>query len=256
MLPSLLITFREGLEAFLIVAIIIAYLINTGRRQLLPSVYAGVGAALLISVTTGWHVAELAENPVFEGALAMIAGVMVASFTVYIMMTAKNLRGKINADIELQASKVGFAASAGIFIFTVLMIARDGMETAMMLGALSAKAHPEALFLGALSGLCIAALIGYMWIKNSHRINIRLFLQTTGVFLVLFAVHLFLYGAHELSEVEGMPIFGNEFVEEVTEPFGGDSLFGQIVTYALLAVPCLWLGYAWLKGRLIRSTAA
>lgn len=256
MLSSLLITFREGLEAFLVVAIIMAYLVKTGRKNLLPAVYAGIVVALGVSLTTGWHVAELAENPVFEGGLALIAGALVASFTIYVMLTAKSLRGKISANVETHASKTGFAAAAGLFGFTVLMIAREGMETAMMLGALSANENATQLMFGALAGLGLTVLIGYAWVKNAHHINIKLFLQTTGVFLILFAAHLFMYGVHEMTEVEGLPFFNNETLHEVTEPFGHDSLYGQLVTYGLLAVPCLWLGYAWLKGRMFPSAPA
>ena len=89
MLETLLITFREGLEAFLIVAIMIAYLVQTKRKNLVMPVFAGVGVAVLISLTTGWHIAELAQDPVMEGALAIAAGVLVASMTYVMMKSSK-----------------------------------------------------------------------------------------------------------------------------------------------------------------------
>ena len=139
MLETLLITFREGLEAFLIVAITLAYLTKTGRAHLKTPVYAGIVVALLVSATTGFHIAELADTPLMEGILALVAGVLVASLTFYVMKTAGKIKESINNKIEQQAQKAGIWAVVGIFLFTVVMIAREGMETALLLGAISGK---------------------------------------------------------------------------------------------------------------------
>ena len=196
MLEPLIITFREGLEAFLIVAIMLAYLKKSGRTYLEKPVYAGIALAILISVTAGWHVAELAEAPVWEGSLAMAAGLLVASFTLYIMKTAKTIRHDIGNRLEQNAQKEGFWAIAGVFIFTVLMISREGMETALMLGAITAQNHGASMLIGGLAGLASVAFIGYLWSVQSQRINLRLCLQGTGIFLILFSAHVFIYGLH------------------------------------------------------------
>lgn len=81
MLETAIITFREGLEMFLIVAITLAYLAKTNRPHLKKPVYWGIAVALFVSVTTGWHIAELAEDPMTEGVLAITAGVLVATMT-------------------------------------------------------------------------------------------------------------------------------------------------------------------------------
>ncbi|NDC56162.1 MAG: iron permease FTR1 [Alphaproteobacteria bacterium] len=253
MFESLLITFREGLEAFLIVAITVAYLQKTQRQHLLPAVWAGIAVAFVLSATTGWHIKELAEDEVFEGSMAMVAGLMVASFTVYIMRNAHRLRGEIGAQLEVHAQRAGPLAVAGVFIFTVLMIAREGMETALMLGTLSAQTNSIMLIAGALMGLCIVGAVGILWVSQSHTINLKLFLQVTGVFLVLFSAHLFIYGIHELSEMGMIPLVDNITLHEMTEPFGHNSVWGQMITYGLLAVPCAWLLFSWLREKMMRS---
>lgn len=253
MLETLLITFREGLEAFLIIAITLAYLAKTGRQHLAPAVYAGVLAAILISATTGYHIQELAEDPLMEGGLALAAGVLVGSMTIYVMKTAKNIRQSITTKIDEHAAKTTPWALIGLFIFTVLMIAREGMETAMMLGTISAETNASDLFLGAALGLGLTAFIGYLWVKQSHAINLKLFLQVTGVFLILFSVHLFLYGIHELTEMGAIPFVDNFALHTATEFLDGDQLIGQLITYSLLAVPCLWIAASYVKTYLAKS---
>ncbi len=260
MLETLVITFREGLEAFLIVAIMLAYLTNTGRTSLIKPVYAGIAFALLISATTGWHVAELANDPVWEGILAMIAGAMVASFTIYVMKTAKNIRGNIGERLETSAQKDGMSAMIGVFIFTVLMISREGMETALMLGSLSAQANAQAMILGAVIGVISVAGVAVLWKYQSHRINLRLFLQVSGVFLVLFAIHLFVYGVYEVTEMEGgLPMLGADATDAVHQFVKPAKKFlkSDVMTAAMLLVPLAWLGIAALKSRMAgRSISA
>lgn len=251
MLETLLITFREGLEAFLIVAIMLAYLTKTGRFNLITPVYAGSIVALLISATTGYHIKEMASNPVTEGTLALIAGGLVATLTVYVMKTAKTIRQEIHSRLEKQAEQDGAMAEIGIFLFTVLMISREGMETALMLGSLSKHIGGEATLVGIGGGLALVGLIGYFWIKQSHRINLKLFLQVTGIFLVLFSVHLFLYGMHELSEMGALPLPDsmNMAFHTFTERFEPDHPIGQAITYSLLVIPCGWLLVSYLRDR-------
>jgi high-affinity iron transporter len=252
MFETFVITFREGLEAFLIVAIMLAYLTKTGRRHLAKPVYAGVAFALLVCATTGWHVAELADTPAMEGGLAMFAGVLVASMTYYVMKTAGQIRHSITNTMDTHAAKTGIGAVTGIFIFTVLMIAREGMETALMLGAISAQVQNTHMLAGAMAGIALTALIGIMWVKQSHRINLKLFMQVTGVFLILFSVHLFLYGVYELTEVENS-VFYNEALHNAIRPFASTKTpFGQAVVYSLLIVPCAWLFFAYLRDKFFR----
>lgn len=250
MLETLLITFREGLEAFLIVAITLAYLTKTGRGHLANAVYAGIIVALGISATAGYHIGGLAEDPLMEGALALGAGVLVASMTVYVMKTAATIKQSITSQLENQAQKTGMAALAGVFLFTVLMISREGMETALMLGTISAQVNASAMWLGAILGIALTAAIGWFWVKHSHRINLKVFMQVTGAFLVLFSIQLFIYGLHELTETGLLPI-DNFYWHNLTEPLEPGEPIGNIITYSLLVVPCAWLFIAYVRDKLI-----
>lgn len=246
MLEISLITFREGLEAFLVVAIMTAYLANTNRKDLVKVVYLGTAISILISVTTGWHIAELAQDPVMEGALAIGAGVLVASLTFMVMYGAKNIKQEITSKLDKQISKSGWAATIGILLFTILMITREGMETAMMIGALSSTVETSEIIIAALIGFIGVGLIGYLWISQSARINLGLFMQVTGIFLMLFCIHLLTYGFHELTEAGVVPMIDNFYWHTLTEPLEPNEPIGQAITIGLLAIPCLWLfvGYA------------
>lgn len=241
MLETLVITFREGLEAFLIIAITIAYLVQTGRKNLVKPVFFGAVTAVLISLTAGWHIAELAQDPIMEGALAIVAGVLVASMTYMMIKNAKNIKAKISENIEQSADKGGMKAAIGIFIFTVVMISREGMETAMMLGAMSSAIDVGDIMLGALLGFAAVGAIGYLWISQSERINLKLFMQVTGVFLLLFCAHLFVYGFHELTEAGVVPYIDNFYWHTLTEPLETSEPVGKAITVAMLVVPCAWL---------------
>lgn len=253
MLETLLITFREGLEAFLIVAITLAYLTKTGRTDLKKPVYAGIAVALLVSATTGWHVAEMANTPLMEGWLAIIAGVLVASMTYYMMTHAHKIKEHIGETVERHAKKAGIGAMIGIFLFTVIMIAREGMETALLLGAISGKTESSSMLIGGLLGIGFTAFIGYLWATQSHKINLKVFMQVTGIFLFLFAVHLFLYGIYELTEVEGS-IYYNEEIHAAMKPYvSSKTLFGQLTIYGLLVVPCAWLIIVAVKDKIFKN---
>lgn len=251
MFETFTITLREGIEVFLIVAISIAYLQATGRAYLLKAVYAGIAAAIVLSAAGGVFLAELAENPYWEGALAMIAGALVLSLTVFMMRNARNIRGDIHARLDNTAEKGGVGAQLGIFAFIVLMIAREGMETSLMMGSLAGKVHAAQMIGGGVLGLLTAAGVGVMWVRGSHLINLRLFMQVTGIFLALFAAYMFIYGVHEFTEMNAMPFVDNAFWHEHTENFAHGGLYGQIMQYGMVAVPALWLGLAALKRRFV-----
>jgi high-affinity iron transporter len=249
MLETLLITFREGLEAFLIVAVTMAYLIKTDRSHLLKSVYAGIATAVLISLTTAWHIAELAQDPFMEGILAMTAGVLVATLTIVLIKGAKNITSKMTETLEKHAKKTGIAAFVGVFIFTVLMVAREGMETAMMIGAISSEFKDGDILVGAILGLSCVGIIGRIWITQSHRINIRLFMQATAIFLIIFCVHLFSYGFHELTEGNALPLIDNHYWHVLTEPLEPSEPVGKFITFLSLAIPLLWICAPYIKKR-------
>ena len=256
MLETAVVIFREGLEAFLIIAIMLAFVTNTGRYNLRKPIFSGVIVAALISVTTGWHVADLAQEPAWEGTLALIAGGLVASFTIYVMKTAKNIRSDINQRMEKTAAHDTALAEIGIFAFTILMVAREGMETALMLGALSAQKDATSMWVGAFIGAALVGVIAYLWSSQSAKINLKLFLQVTGVFLILFSLHLFFYGLHELSEMNLIPLIGDDanLSFHLWSEFIETPLVSTATSLGLIAVPCLWLLGAYVKDKIAKPS--
>ncbi|MAE50485.1 MAG: hypothetical protein CMH27_01605 [Micavibrio sp.] len=257
MIETAVVIFREGLEAFLVIAIMLAFVTNTGRYNLRKPIFSGIVVAAAISITTGWHVANLAQEPVWEGSLALIAGALVATFTVYIMKTAKNIRGDIHQRMEKTAAQDGALAEIGIFIFTILMVAREGMETALMLGAISGQKEAAPMWIGALVGAALVGLIAYIWTTQSRKINLKLFLQVTGVFLVIFSVHLFFYGLHELSEMNLIPLIGEDanINFHIWSEFIETPLVSNLMSLGLIIVPSLWLLSAYAKDKFSKHSA-
>lgn len=242
------VTLREGLEAFLIVAITIACLRKTGRDALLPAAWWGAAAAAGLSLILGTMLAEVAVQPVWEGVLATVAAVMIISMVIYMLRTAKHMRSEIARKIEIAAQQSGAAARVGIFMFVLLMVTREGMEMAFITAALATQTGSGALLAGALLGIAAALAVAWGWTRYGHRINLGLFFQVTSLFLLLFAVQLVIYGFHEFTEAGIFPI-DNEFWHIATEPYGPEGRYGHWLTYALVIVPLAWLGYAALRIR-------
>lgn len=245
MLQMLVVTLREGIEAFLIVAITIAYLRKTGRDALVPAAWWGSTVAVALSAVLGVFLAEYAVLPIWEAVLAAVAAVLVISMVIYMLKHAKKLRGEIGQRIESVA--VGTGAKLGIFLLVLLMITREGMEMAFITGTLAQQIGSESLFWGALAGIVLAALVALVWSRYGHRVNLGLFFQVTSIFLMLFAVQLLIYAFHEATEANVLPI-DNQYWHITTEPYGPEGEYGAILTYALVLLPGLWLGWSMLAG--------
>src|SRR5215216_2474108 len=130
MLQAFVITLREGLEAFLIVAISLAYLRKTGRHRLVPAVHWAIGLSVLVSIGAAVLFQRANNQALWEGVLALTAAIIVASLIVHMWRHAKHLRRHIQEHLEASALQTGGKAFAGVFLFTVLMMTREGMETA------------------------------------------------------------------------------------------------------------------------------
>lgn len=246
MLQMLVITMREGIEAFLIIAIMAAYLKKTGRQALLPAVWWGTGLAVLLSVGVSFVFSEATNKPFWEGLLAAVAAVLVATMVVYMWRTARHLRTRIGAKLEEAAAKPGAAAMVGVFAFVLLMITREGMETALLISTLILQSEPQALIAGAIGGVALAALIAWAWSRYGHRINLARFFQVTAVFLMVFVVQLMIYAFHEFTEAGMLPL-NNAYWHLATEPYGPEGVYGQWLTYLMVLVPALWLLVTWLR---------
>jgi high-affinity iron transporter len=246
MLQAFVITLREGLEAFLIVAISLAYLRKTGRASLVPAVHWGIGLSILVSIGAAMLFQQASNQALWEGVLALVAAVLVASLIVHMWRHAKRLKREIETRLEATAMQTGAKAFAGVFLFTLLMITREGMETALLMGTLLFQEAGVNIVMGAALGTLSAAFVAWMWSRYGHRVNLALFFQVTAVFLAVFVVQLAIYGLHELTEAN--LIAGSEALHWATEPYGPDGRYGQFLSYALLALPMGWLVFAALFG--------
>jgi high-affinity iron transporter len=247
MYQAFVITLREGLEAFLIVAISLAYLKKTGRHALLPAVHWGIVVSVLLSIGAGLLLAQANNQALWEGVLALTAAVLVASWTVHMWRVGKRMKKDIEGRLEASSMKVGRAAFLGVFGFTLLMITREGMETALLMTQLIFTVQSTQILSGAAAGTLSAAAVAWLWSRYGYRVNLSRFFQVTAVFLLVFAIQLVIYGFHELTEANIFP--NSQPLHDATEAYGPDGVYGQYFTYLLILLPLGWLAVAGLFHR-------
>ncbi|MGZ5440947.1 MAG: FTR1 family iron permease [Thermoanaerobaculia bacterium] len=233
MLQALIIVFREGFEAFLTVAIIFAYLKKTGRNALLPAVWWGIGISVIASAALGYVLQQI-NQPLWEGILALVAAVLVVSFVIHIWRVAPTM--KRDMEVRLERHSTSAWAWLGVFGFTLLMITREGMETALMLIQVG---NMPRFWLGCALGITAAAAMSWLWAHYGHRINVKRFFQVTGLFLLLFTVQIVFYAIHEFSEAEILP--NSEAIHLATEPYSADGRYSMHIMFGMVAVCALWL---------------
>jgi high-affinity iron transporter len=262
-LQSFIIILREGFESFLLVAVILSYLRKSGQRKLVPAVFWAVGVGLAFSATLGyllfqmqtgnpemierWMGATLAgffsNEALREAVLGLIAIVMVLSLVIYMWRTGAELKARMEQRLGEVSVRSGWLAFAGVFLFTVLTVSREGMETALML----LQVRSPRLIWGALLGLAAAVSLAWAWGRFGHLINIRRFFQVTGIFLILFMIQVAIYTFHEFSEAGLLP--NSEAIHTATEKFSPDGLYGQWFSLVMVGICALWLLIAWLVDR-------
>ena len=206
MLSALLIALREGVEASLVVGIILVYLSRTGRQHLARFVWYGVAAAAALSLGVAvalerWRISEDG----FEGLMLLIASVFVVTMIVWMNRVARHLKKEIEAKVEAYAEKAGSAAGWGIFLFVFLMVLREGAELALILRAVELSSEGLQTWIGTIVGIAGAVAVGLFFFKGTLRIPLHRFFAATSVILMLVAFQLALTGLHELSEARWLP---------------------------------------------------
>jgi len=254
MTDMLVITFREGIEAFLIVAIAAMYLRKTGRAALLPAVWAGTAAALALSVAVGGWLLQYPVQPVYEGALAAVAAVLVISMAIYMNGAGKRMGAHIGEQLDAAAVRPGAGAWLGVFLFVVLMISREGVETAFMTAAVARNGDAGDVLAGALAGTLLAAALAAAWLRWGRRINLTLFFQATAIFLVLFSLQLLLYAFHEFTEAQALPI-DNTYWHMATEEWA-EGRYARFYSALMVLAPVLWALRGGLRAGSISGKAA
>jgi high-affinity iron transporter len=208
MLVSLLLTLREGLEAALIVGIIFGYLRKIGQMQYGRAAWAGVTVASVLSAALAFIIpaigAEL-EGPaeqLFEGVTMMLAVAVLTWMIFWMRSQARTLK----ASIESEVHKAIVSGTAwGLFAATFFAVFREGVETALFLGAAAFQTSGLETVIGAAIGLSIAVVIGYLIYASTVRLNVRMFFDVTSLLLLVFAAGLFMHGVHEFQEVGLLP---------------------------------------------------
>ncbi len=236
MLQAFIITLREGVEAALIVGLTLAYLAKIGRPELRKSVFTALIAAFLGSIGIAILLSRTQWNQdIFEGWIMLIAAFFVVTMIVFMMKTGRALKGQIEGKVSLLA---GRNARFGLFLFVFLMVLREGVETVLILGAVSLNSTELLSFLGTLSGVTVAILFGVMFVKGSVRINLQKFFRVTTAILFFVAAQLIISGLHELSENGVLPSYREEMA--LIGPIVRNDLFFFVTIVALAALMVLF----------------
>ena len=243
MWQAFVIVLREGFESFLMVAITVSYLHKTRRTDLMSAVTCGILGSILISAGIGFFIFQTSgSQPLWEGILGLISAFLVGGFVIHMWKTAPHLKQDMEKHLaEKTSDHSGFSAWLGVFIFIVFMISREGMETALML----IQVHTPGVLIGSLLGALAAALIAFIWTRVGRAINLKLFFQTTSIFLMLFVLQILLYSFHEFTETGFFP--NGEYWHALTEPYGPDGLYGRWISLGMVFICAAWLFTAWMK---------
>lgn len=208
MAASLLITLREGLEAALIIGIILAYLGRTGNRDKAGTVWLGALAAVVLSGLAGATIfltagsIEGRTEQLFEGT-AMFTAVAVLTYMIFWMRKqAINIRAHLQAQVNT-ALLSGSRLALGLLAFVA--VGREGIETALFMFAATKAASPFSATVGGLLGLGAAVILGYLLYRGTYRLNLRAFFNVTSILLLLFAAGLLAHGIHEFHEAAVIP---------------------------------------------------
>jgi high-affinity iron transporter len=236
MLQAFIVTLREGVEAALIVGITLAYLAKIGRPELKKPVYTALVLAFLGSIGVAVLLSRMQWNQdVFEGWVMLAAAFFVITMIVFMMKTGRKLKGEIEGKVGLLAGK---NAWLGLFVFVFLMVLREGVETVLILSAVSLNSTELLSFLGTLLGVIAAVLFGVMFVKGSVRINLQKFFKITTVILFFVAAQLIIAGLHELSENGVLPSSRREMA--IIGPIVRNDFFFFVTIFALAALMVLF----------------
>jgi high-affinity iron transporter len=208
---NFLIGLREGLEAALVVGILVAYLVKTDRRSLLPRIWLGVAIAVVVSVGFGALLTFGPRGLTFEaqeaigGTLSIVAVAFVTWMVFWMARQARSIKGELEGRID-----DAVAGGVSLTILALLAVGREGLETALFLWA-ATRATGETLepLIGALAGLVVAVILGVLVYRGALRLDLRRFFTWTGAFLVVVAAGVVSYGVHDLQEAGILPGLDN-----------------------------------------------
>jgi high-affinity iron transporter len=203
MLSALLVALREGVEAALVVGIVLVYLNRTGRRALTRYAWIGVALACVASLAIAEGLQRLNINEDgFEGLLMLVASALVVTMIVWMNRVARHLKREIEDRVEAYAQRTTASAGWGIGAFVFLMVVREGAELVLILRAVELSSAGVEVWIGTLLGIAIAVAVGLFFFKGTLRVPLHRFFAVTSAILMIVAFQLALTGVHELSEAE------------------------------------------------------
>ena len=230
MLANFLIGLREGLEASLVVSILIAYLVKTDRRHDTRYIWIGVGGAIALVVTVFSVVTALFEQLPFKaqetvgGSLSILAAILVTWMIFWMRRTARKLKSSLEGELAT-ALELGPLAIVTVAFVTV---GREGLETAAIIWATINGSYTPDPFIGAISGILVAVLLGYLIYRGALSINLATFFNVTGGLLIVVAAGVLAYGVYDLQEAGILPGVNN-LAFDITGTIPPDSWYGTLL---------------------------
>jgi len=251
-LGNYLIGLREGLEAALIVTILIAYIVKIDRKDVLPRIWLGVGLAVLLALgigavlTFGTYGMSFTAQEVVGGVLSIIATVLVTWMVFWMLRTARDLKGHLQGNIDRHL----IGSGVGLVLVAFLAVGREGIETAVFLwAAVQASGSNTLPLIGAALGILTAVGIGWLIYAGMLRINLSRFFTWTGGILIIVAAGVLSYGVHDLQEAGVLPGL-NALAFDVSGAIPPGGWFGTLLKGTLNFSPAttwlemiVWLGY-------------
>jgi len=250
MFANFLIGLREGLEAALVVGILVAYLVRTERTHLLRWVWAGVAVAVTVSVAFGAALTYGPKGLSFEaqeligGSLSIVAVALITWMIFWMARTARTLRADLHARMDTAAT----AGPVAVGVMALLAVGREGLETALFLWAgVRATGNTTDPLVGALLGLAVAVVLGYLVTKGAVRLDLAKFFTWTAVLLIVVAAGVLSYGIHDLQEAGVLPGL-NSLAFDVSAQIPPSSWYGTLLKGTINFSPATtWLeAVAWL----------
>jgi len=230
-LSNALIGLREGLEAALVVSILVAFLVRSDRRAALPKVWAGVGVAVLLSVAFGALLSFTSNSMSFEaqeafgGGMSIVAVGFVTWMIFWMRRTARALSGELRDKLE-QALQIG---SWAVVLMAFLAVGREGLETAVFFwAAAQATGETSQPLVGFLIGIAVAVALAYLIYRGAVRINMAKFFKVTGILLIFVAAGILAYGMHDLQEASILPGL-NTLAFDISVMVPADSWHGTLL---------------------------
>ncbi len=208
MLPSFFLALREGLEAALIIGIVLGSLRQMKRLDLRPAIWTGVVSAAIVSLITAitLHVLgtefEGRAEELFEGTAMLAAAGLLTWMIFWMQRQGSNLKSSLEADVRRAIFKSGATA---LFILAFLSVAREGLELALFLVAAQMTSTTLQTVTGAALGLALSALLGWTLFATTRRLSVKNFFMVTNVLLLFFAAGLVAHGVHEFNEAGWIP---------------------------------------------------